>query len=60
MLITKLEEENAYLRQLLDAAVYGTIPDKADLTTMLYALRAKGYIKWLSTTMQEDDNVRSL
>lgn len=52
----ELIAQNNYLRQLLDAAVYGNIPNGADLTTMLYAMRARAYIKYITDTMGDEDD----
>lgn len=48
--------QNNYLRQLLQAAVYGEMAENSDLTTMLYALRARAYIKYLEDSGDEEEN----
>lgn len=52
----ELLTQNNHLKELLNAAVYGTIPDGAGLTTMLYAMRARAYNKYISDTMGEAEN----
>jgi hypothetical protein len=44
-----LERENAYLEQLLCAIVTGNIPEGADLTTVVYAQRARGYLTYINS-----------
>ena len=52
----ELLAQNTYLKELLDAAVFGTIPNDAGFTTMLYAMRARAYNKYINDTMGEDEH----
>jgi hypothetical protein len=48
---TKKEVE--YLKVLLKASLTGEMPNNPDFTTELYAIRTKGYLKYLEMSGEE-------
>ena len=55
--IERLENRVEYLDNSLTAAVSGILPKRFDLNQFLLAQRARGYIRWLETTVDPRDKL---
>lgn len=52
---TELLAKYEYQKKLLDALVFGIMPEDCDLTTFLYAMRGKAYNKYITSVMDDED-----